>query len=463
MTTIKDRPASANKAKNLNPEQRVQIGKELRAAVSLGAHSRLSFVASDRDLIEILKESNLGRVEELIPIRYGRMLSSPYAFFRGSAGLMARDLSVSPSSGLIVQACGDCHIQNFGAFATPERQIVVDINDFDETLPAPWEWDVKRLGASLVLAALANGFSYEIGMEAAQRMARAYRRLILELSKMSNLEEWYYKVSFDEVFAESDAETRERGDRLRKEAIQKSSPEVIAEKLLQKRGGKLSFKELPPILCHMEGLSAGSAELEAFDEYRKTLSSDRQVLLGKYELVDIARKVVGIGSVGTMCGVALLTSQRDDVLILQIKEARASVLEPYAGQSKYLHHGERIVNGQRLMQAASDIFLGWTTGRREPFRHFYMRQLRDVKIGVNTAFWSKEDFRNFPKIAGRILAKAHSRSVDSSALRGYLGKSEQFDEAIGGYAVAYAKQTEQDYRRFVRACKLGELKAELLD
>lgn len=221
MTTIKDRPASANKAKNLNPEQRVQIGKELRAAVSLGAHSRLSFVASDRDLIEILKESNLGRVEELIPIRYGRMLSSPYAFFRGSAGLMARDLSVSPSSGLIVQACGDCHIQNFGAFATPERQIVVDINDFDETLPAPWEWDVKRLGASLVLAALANGFSYEIGMEAAQRMARAYRRLILELSKMSNLEEWYYKVSFDEVFAESDAETRERGDRLRKEAIQK--------------------------------------------------------------------------------------------------------------------------------------------------------------------------------------------------------------------------------------------------
>jgi uncharacterized protein (DUF2252 family) len=450
-------------SQTLQLEERVKIGKQARESVPFEMHSKLSFVPADRDLVEILEISNHGRAPELIPIRYGRMLVSPFAFFRGSAALMAKDLSMSPVSGFYVQACGDCHIQNFGAFATAERQLVVDINDYDESLPAPWEWDLKRLGTSLVLAALANGYSYELGMEAARRMAKSYRQFIAELSEMSHLEEWYYKVAFEELSEGAEQETRERGARLLEEAIEKSSPEVLMEKLVEKRNGVLRFREVPPLLCHIEGISAGATEKEVFEEYCNTLSDERQSLLRKFQLVDVARKVVGIGSVGTFCGVVLLTSERSDILVLQIKEARQSVLEPYAGKSKYAHHGQRVVSGQKLMQTASDMFLGWTTGKRPPFKHFYVRQLRDVKIAVNTAYWSKEDFKIFSKVAGRILAKAHARSGDSTILRAYLGKSEQFDESIAAYSLAYAKQTEQDYRRFVRACKLGKLKAELID
>jgi uncharacterized protein (DUF2252 family) len=444
-------------------EERRSLGKYARQTTPLEAQGKLSLPHKDRDIIQILEKSNRGRLQELIPLRYARMLVSPFTFYRGSASLMAFDLSATPSSGFIVQACGDCHIQNFGVFATPERKLVVDINDFDETLPAPWEWDVKRLATSLVLAATSSGFSAELGEEAARIFAAAYREHMLKLSEMSLMEVWYSHVEAQEIMDASASDTRQRQKKNLKEAIEKSSPEILRDKLTVTTSGKLRFRDMPPLLCHMEGIGAGEMELQAFEEYRKTLPEDRQVLLNKFELIDIARKVVGIGSVGTLCGVLLLASSEEDLLVLQLKEARKSVLEPYAGASRYEHHGQRVVSGQKLMQAASDMFLGWVTGARAPHRHFFVRQLRDVKIGVNTSLWGKEDYAVFPKMAGRILARAHARSGDPSVLRGYIGKSEKFDEAITAYAVAYAKQTERDYNQFLRACKSGTLEVAALD
>jgi uncharacterized protein (DUF2252 family) len=440
--------------------ERKELGKLAREKCPLESHSKIHIPSTGRDVLKIIEQSNEGRIPELIPMRYERMLQSPFTFFRGSAALMAADLAQTHSSGIIVQACGDCHIQNFGAFATPERNIVVDINDFDETLPAPWEWDVKRLAASLVLAAMANGFDMEVGQEAAFATARRYRERMDELSKMSILDVWYSRVEIKRLLEETSAATSQRSKKALKEAIEKSTPEVVTEKLTTLSNGRLRFKDMPPLLCHLEGISAGETEKEAFEEYRKTLPEDRRVLLDKFEMVDIARKIVGIGSVGTVCGVILMVSSEQDILVLQLKEARPSVLEPYAGASKYAHHGQRIVNGQKLMQAASDMFLGWLTGPRKPHRHFFIRQLRDVKIGANTALWGKSDFKVMAEIAGEILARAHARSGDAALLRGYLGKTDAFDNAITSYATAYAKQTVRDHAQFLKACKSGRLKVQ---
>ncbi len=443
--------------------ERKDLGKSARQKASLESHAKLHIPQSGRDVIALLEKSNVGRIKELVPIRYGRMLASPFTFYRGSAALMAFDLAATPTSECIVQACGDCHIQNFGAFATPERKIVVDINDFDETLPAPWEWDVKRLAASLVLAATANELSPDVGQNAAFIMAQAYREHIAELSEMSLLEAWYSHVQANTIVEMSTNETRKRQEKQLKEALARSSPEILMEKFTVTANGKVRFKDIPPLLCHIQGVTAGQQEKLAFEAYRKTLPEDRRVLLDKFEMVDIARKVVGIGSVGTLCGVILLASSEQDMLILQLKEARKSVLEPYTGPSKYEHQGQRVVVGQKLMQAASDMFLGWATGPRPPHRHFFIRQLRDVKIGVNTALWDKNDFKFLPALAGQILARAHARTGDASFIRGYLGKTNAFDEAISSYAVAYAKQTERDYRQFVKACKSGSLNAQSID
>lgn len=443
--------------------EKKDLGRAARTGTPLASHSKLSLNKANRHIIDILEESNRGRVPELVPIRYARMMASPFSFYRGSASLMAFDLAHTPRSGFIVQACGDCHIQNFGVFATPERKIVVDINDFDETLPAPWEWDVKRLATSLILAATASGFDSDLGAEAAYAMTEAYRKRMAELSQMSIMEVWYSHVEAQKLIDLSQEDNRGRLKKSLEEAIEKSSPDIMREKLTVTAGGKVRFRDMPPLLCHVEGVSAGKQEMQAFEEYRKTLAEDRRALLDKFQLVDIARKVVGIGSVGTMCGVLLLVSSEQDLLVLQLKEARKSVLEPYAGASKYEHSGQRVVNGQKLMQAASDMFLGWTTGPRSPFRQFYLRQLRDVKIGVNTALWDKNDFRTYPELAGEILARAHARSGDPAVLRGYMGKSEAFEEAVQAYAVAYAKQTERDYGQFIKACKSGVLKVQELD
>jgi uncharacterized protein (DUF2252 family) len=443
--------------------ERKALGKLAREKAPLAAHAKLSIPRSGRDMIKVLEESNTGRLPELIPIRYGRMLASPFTFYRGSAALMALDLAHTPVSGFNVQACGDCHIQNFGVYATPERKLVVDINDFDETLPAPWEWDVKRLSASLVLAATASGYTSELGQDAAYRMAQAYREHIAELSTKSSLEVWYSHIQVDAILEMAMADTRRRLQSSIKDAIAKSSAEVLLEKLTVVTNGRIRFKDMPPLLCHMENYKVDQPAIEAFEDYRQSLPEDRRVLLDKFKLVDMARKVVGIGSVGTLCGVALLAGSDNDVLVLQTKEARPSVLEPYAGASKYSHHGQRIVIGQKLMQAASDIFLGWTTGRRNARQHFFVRQLRDVKIGVNTAYWSKSDYKIFPKVAGEILARAHARTGDPAVMRGYIGKNDAFDEAIASYGLEYARQTERDYAQFQKACKSGALKAQVLD
>ncbi len=411
--------------------ERKEFGKAAREKTPLAAHAKPMISAHERDVVRILEDSNIGRLPDLVPLRYGRMLASPFNFFRGSAALMARDLAGTPVSGFIVQACGDCHIHNFGAFATPERSIVIDINDFDETLPAPWEWDVKRLAASLVLAARERGFSEDLGREAAWRMAQGYRQHLNELSSMSALQVWYSKISAESFLSRIGADTRHRVEQSLKAAAQKSSTEVLTEKLTVVSNGRMRFKDIPPLLCHMDDVTLGEETMKAFEDYRSTLAEDKRILLDKFEMVDIARKVVGIGSVGTSCGVLLLAGAEKDVLVLQIKEARASVLEPYAGASKFPHHGQRVVLGQKLMQAASDMFLGWTTGRKPAQRHFYVRQLRDMKAGVNTAYWSKDDFKLNPVIAGEILARAHARAGDAAIMRGYLGRSEAFEDAIG--------------------------------
>jgi len=443
--------------------ERKDIGRAAREKTSLESHAKLKIAKEGRDIIAVLEKSNEGRIPELIPLRYGRMLVSPFTFYRGSAALMAMDLSKTPNSGFIVQACGDCHIHNMGVFATPERKLVIDINDFDETLPAPWEWDVKRLATSLVLAAKSNGFSAELGQEAARLMVRGYRERMAEFSNMAALDVWYSHITVDRILETAKGDTRRRQKADLQKEVAKSSPELMTEKMTEISQGKLRFKDMPPLISHMEGVGAGEREQQAFADYIASLNEDSRVLLNKYQLIDVARKVVGVGSVGTMCGVILLSASSKDSLILQLKEARESVLAPYAGASKYEHQGQRIVAGQKLMQAASDTFLGWTTARRPPHYHFFVRQLRDVKIGVNTTLWSKEEFKTFPGLVGEILARAHARSGDATVLRGYIGKSDVFDEAISQYAVDYAKQTEQDYRVFVEACKSTRLKAETID
>jgi uncharacterized protein (DUF2252 family) len=429
--------------RELSTAERKKMGKLARENCPIELHSAINISSrGKRDVIEIIEKSNDGRIKELVPIRYARMMQSPFTFFRGSAALMAADLAQTPSMGQFVQACGDCHVQNFGAFATPERNIVVDINDFDETLPAPWEWDVKRLAASYVLAAIDNNFGEDFGKDAAYRMAQSYREYMNELSKMSILDVWYSHIKQDDLMDQVSVGTAKRAKKIREEAIRKSTPEVMMEKFTTSADGHLRFKEIPPLLCHMDGITAGAAEKEAFD---------------RFEMVDIARKVVGIGSVGTLCGVILMVSSENDVLVLQIKEARKSVLEPYAGASQYPHHGQRVVQGQRLMQAASDMFLGWVTGIRKPFRHFFIRQLRDVKIGANTELWTKGDFKVMAKTMGQILARAHARSGYPSVLQGYLGKDDAFENAIAGYALAYAAQTARDHMVFQKACQSGKL------
>lgn len=443
--------------------ERKALGKAAREKAPIKSHSQLCLSKVKRDILELLEKSNEGRIKELIPLRWGRMLNSPFTFYRGSAALMARDLAGTPASGLIAQVCGDCHIHNFGAFATPERKIVLDINDFDETLPAPWEWDIKRLAASLVLAASENGFATEFGQDSAMRMVEAYRQHMALLSEMTHLEVWSHNVEMQELMDLSSGDSLKRRQKALEEAKRKSSPEFLSEKFVTMSGGKLRFKDIPPLLTHIEGVKAGDQEKEAFASYHDTLRDHRRVLLERYELIDLARKVVGIGSVGTLCGVLLLSASDDDCLILQVKEARKSVLEPYAGKSKYKHNGERVVAGQKLMQAATDQFLGWTTGVRAPFRHFFIRQLRDVKIGANTMLWSKADFKTVPPLVGKILARAHARSGDASFMRGYLGKSDAFELAIGKYAVAYARQTERDFAVFGKACKSGRLKVQILE
>ena len=426
------------------------------------AHAGWKAGKDRRNPIELLVESNAGRLPELIPIRFGRMLQSPFSFFRGAAGIMAADLATTAQSGIRVQACGDAHLLNFGGFATPERNIVFDINDLDETLPAPWEWDLKRLTASVVIAARHLELSEADAARAALATARSYREHMAEYAAMRALDVWYDAIRVKDVLAAQSVQRREIIRARIAKAESRSSPEFLFPKLVEHRGETPRIKDSPPLIFHPTAEQApglNSTYREQLALYRESLPEHVRVLFDRYRLCDIAIKVVGIGSVGTTCGIALFVAADNGPLFLQVKEARASVLEPYAGKSAHKNSGERVVAGQRLMQSASDIFLGWH--RAPNGRDFYIRQLRDVKISPVVEDWDVGLLRDYGKLCAWALAKAHARSGDSAEITGYLGGGAAFDEAVCSFALAYAEQNLRDYRAFVKAVRNGQIKAAL--
>jgi uncharacterized protein (DUF2252 family) len=389
------------------------------------------------------------------------MMKSPFTFFRGSAALMAMDLASTPTSGLMVQLCGDCHLLNFGAYATPERNIIVDINDFDETLPGPWEWDLKRLATSFVLACRGNDFKSDICREAAQSVARSYRKSMREFSEMTVLDIWYSKMDLDTYLAGmQNKEFREDANALVKRVKSKSIREYYFPKLTLERHGRRVFKDNPPLVYHTDEQREQEfleTAKRVFLDYKTTVNAARHALLDRYTLMDVAMKIVGIGSVGTYCAVVLLMADENDPLILQVKEARDSVLAPYASKSTYDNHGRRVVEGQRLMQAHSDSFLGWARGPRG--RDMYFRQLKDMKMSPVPEVWMPERALEVAKSLGWVLARAHARSGDAASISGYLGAKDVFDKAIADFAVAYADQTERDHKALVAAVRAGRLEA----
>ncbi|MCW3476590.1 DUF2252 domain-containing protein [Limobrevibacterium gyesilva] len=442
-----------------SPKDRAAAGKALRDRVPRIRHAAWKKAEGRADPIDLLHAADADRVPELVPIRYGRMLQSPFAFYRGAAGVMAADLAETPNTGIKVQACGDCHLMNFGGFATPERNVIFDINDFDETLPAPWEWDIKRLAASIVLAARANGLSAGKGRDAAVACARSYRKRLREFSQLHPLEVWYARVTAQDVIEtlppNRQAFVQQRLDK----AMKQSGSEMDFPKLAGMVGGRIGIRDTPPLIFHPD--TARVSEFEAVIEqvlvdYRKTLSEDRRALLDRYRYVDAALKVVGIGSVGRRCWIALMMSESNHPLFLQFKEAVESVLEPYAEKSEYPHHGQRVVMGQRLMQPASDLFLGWVTNEATG-KQFYARQLRDAKIKPLVETFDTELMTIYAKTCGWSLARAHAKAGDACTISGYLGTSDQFEEAMGDFATAYADQAERDHAALKSAVRRGKV------
>ena len=411
-----------------------------------------------RDLIDMLERSNEGRLPHLAPIRFGRMLRNPFAFLRGAPAVMARDLADTPITGLTVQACGDCHLVNFGLFASPERKLVFDINDFDETLRAAWEWDVKRLAASLVVAARVNGFAEQRCVEVAVRSAASYRGHMNEFAEMSPLEIWYFHIDADDLIASAaDEEAR----RLREQMAAKARLRVgerLFPKITEQVGQRRLFVESPPLTTRVHDDLALRIVQRGVEQYRQSLDESRRFLLDRYRLEDYTMRVVGIGSVGTRCFVALLVCDDRNPLLLQIKEARQSVLAPFAEPSPYTNQGQRVVAGQRMIQAASDIFLGWL--RAHDGHDYYVRQLRDMKYSAPIEKLEACGLDRYADLCGWALARAHARSGDAAAIGGYLGGGDQFDLAIGKFAVAYADQTEQDHAALVHAQRAGRIVAD---
>jgi uncharacterized protein (DUF2252 family) len=448
---------SPSQAQFRSRAERIASGKSLRDQLPRASHATWQPPADRRDPIDILEASNQDRLPELIPIRYGRMLRSPFTFLRGSAALMTHDLATTPKTGIQVQACGDCHLLNFGLFATPERNLVFDINDFDETHPAPWEWDLKRLAVSVVIAGQDNNLSDKDAQAAAVECVRSYREHLREYSRMSPLEVWYTRLDMEDLIDMApDAKTKKMREQYAEKAHQRVIEHVFP-KLVSQTGGRHRFVDQPPILFHIAEADVEERMREGLEDYRQSLSDERRVLLDRYRLEDFALKVVGIGSVGTRCFIALLFSEENHPLILQIKEARRSVLEPYTQPSPYDNQGQRVVMGQRLMQSSSDIFLGWTRGRRG--YDFYVRQLRDMKFSIPLEGFSGAQLKRYAEVCGWTLARAHAKSGDAAMISGYLGKGDQFDQEMGAFALAYADQTELDYQALVEAVRSGRVEA----
>jgi uncharacterized protein (DUF2252 family) len=441
----------------LSTAQRSQAGKALRKTIPRAAHSSWTVDADRRDPVENVVCSSQGRLPELIPIRYGRMIRSPFTFLRGSAALMACDLAGTPTTGIEVQACGDCHLLNLGLFATPERNLIFDLRDFDETLRAPWEWDVKRLVTSFAVAGRSNGLSAQCVKDVTTMCACSYRTHMVEFSGMSPLEVWYYRLTADDLIASApDARTKEQRQQMAARA-RKRVGENLFPKITEEVDGRHQFVEQPPLTTRLTDDNWQELIREGIEEYRATLPEDRRFVFDRFWLEDFALRVVGIGSVGTRCYVGLFFCDDKNPLLLQVKEARQSVLEPYATKSTFHNQGQRVVVGQRLMQSASDIFLGWFRARTG--HDFYVRQLRDMKFVIPVDGFTAAQFEAYADICGWTLARAHARSGDPAMIAGYLGKSDNFDLAVGEFALAYADQVERDYEAFVQAARSGRLGA----
>jgi uncharacterized protein (DUF2252 family) len=435
------------------------------------AHAEWAPPANRQDPVAVIEAQDARRVQELVPIRHGRMAASPFAFYRGAAAVMAADLAATPVSGLRVQTCGDAHLANFGAFAAPDRRLVFDLNDFDETLPGPWEWDVKRLVASFALAGRDRGFKRAERSAALLASVRSYREAMREFAGLGDLEVWYERLDVEESMGRietADPGSVKRFERGIAKARAKDSTRAM-EKLTEVVDGEIRIVSQPPLIVPIEELvpAAQGAEIEAslrhvLTSYRSTLPGDRQHLLDGYDFRRLARKVVGVGSVGTRAWVILLTGRDDeDPLFLQAKEAEASVLEPYAGPSRFRNHGRRVVEGQRLMQAAGDIFLGWcvAVGLDGRDRDFYVRQLWDWKRSVEVEKLTPPGLEVYAEICGWTLARAHARSGDRIEIASYLGAGDSFDQAICEFAESYADQSERDHAALCDAIDSGRLEA----
>jgi uncharacterized protein (DUF2252 family) len=442
-------------------EEAAVYGRSLRDKTPRVSHSGWKAPAERRDPVDILIESSKGREPNLIPIRYGRMLQSPFTFFRGAASIMASDLFSTPATGLYVQACGDCHLMNFGGYATPERRMVFDINDFDETLPAPWEWDVKRLAASFIIAGFNNGIAKDEAVNAAKACVESYHKHIAEYAAMDTMKMWYTSISFDDIIPLINDPGEKK--RIKKRLDKAAGRNLVDEdfpKLAEMRDGKAYIKDNPPLIYHFA--EKESEELypivsEITRRYLEGLSEEKRLLLSYYKLNDYAAKVVGIGSVGTLCAISLRMSANNDPLFLQIKEARKSVLEPYTARSKYDNQGERVFNGQKIMQASHDMFLGWT--HTSDSRYFYIRQLRDMKIKPLVEIFDAALMLGYANLCGWVLARAHARSGKAAIINGYLGNSNKFEKAVAAFAIDYANQNNEDFNALKQAVKQGRVEA----
>jgi uncharacterized protein (DUF2252 family) len=459
----------------LSPAERAARGKAARAEVPRSSHAAFDPPPDRPDPIALLEEQGKTRVPELVPVRYGRMMVSPFTYYRGAALPMASDLASTPASGLAVQACGDAHLSNFGIFGSAERRLVFDINDFDETLPGPWEWDVKRLAASLEVAARGNGFPLKQRREIVAAMVARYRQAMRDFAAMNNLGVWYARSDVDEVRAELDSEMKTRQRKAFDAGVAKAhtrdSMQAVA-KLTQVVDGRPRILSDPPLLVPIDELlpkEADRASLRAqltdlIGKYQRTLETDRRYLLEQFEFCDMAHKVVGVGSVGTRSWIILMLGRDDsDPLFLQAKQAQPSVLSRFAGASRYANQGQRVVAGQRLMQATSDIFLGWQRvegGLDGGTRDFYVRQLRDWKFSLDVEAMIPRGMRLYGGLCGWTLARAHARSGDRIAIASYLGGSDVFDRAITDFAAAYADQNERDHQALVDAVSAGRITAE---
>ncbi len=459
---------------HLTSEERVARGKAARNEVPRAGHGTWEPAANRPDPIALLEGQAKTRVPELVPIRYGRMLVSPFTFYRGAALIMAADLAPTPRSGLNVQLCGDAHLSNFGVFASPERQMLFDINDFDETHPGPWEWDVKRLAASFEIAGRDRGFGNADRRAIVMAVVREYTERMQQAAGMQNLDVWYAHIEIGALLERVRGEVSKKEEKLAEanvaKARTKDSTQALS-KLTAKVEGEVRIVGDPPLIVPIEDLLPPGSAREATEgsmrelirSYRRTLETDRRHLLEEFRYVHLARKVVGVGSVGTRAWIVLMLGRDDqDALFLQAKEAESSVLERFLGKSAYPNHGQRVVAGQRLMQAASDIFLGWqrVTGMDGKTRDFYLRQLRDWKGSANVETMLVPGMTAYARMCGATLARAHARSGDRIAIASYLGKSDAFDRAIADFSAAYADQNERDYQALVDAVGSGRLQAQ---